>query len=122
MIQGLNAGKSKPINATDDGALEVAPTASQNPVYDHANGAKVTVTTTSTDILTPPAGCEFVRISAEADCFVRTDGSAAADNGGSIRIMAGLPEVIPVTAGSKVTAIVASGSTTVRATPLKARA
>lgn len=93
----------------------------QDPIFDHANGAKVTVTTASTDILTPPANCRYARISADADVFVRTDGSAAADNGGAIRLVANTPEIIPVVAGAKLTGIVASGTAVVRCTPLKAR-
>lgn len=93
--------------------------AGQNPIYDHANATKTTVTA-STTVLTPPAGCQFARISSDVECFVRTDGSPAADAAGSIRILANVPETIPVTEAVVVTAYAAS-SAVVRVTPLKVR-
>ncbi len=103
------------------GTLSTAPSVDQDPIFNHTAGVKVTVTTTSTDIITPPASCKFIRITTDTDCFVRTDGSAAIDDGHCIRLIANLPETIPVVANTKVTGIVASGVAVVRATPLKVR-
>jgi hypothetical protein len=94
--------------------------ADQDPIFDHANGVKLAVTT-SASLITPPANCRFLRISSDVDIFVNTAGSAAVDNGTSIRVGAGQTEVIPVTAGTAVFALSSSGTATVRATPLKIR-
>lgn len=93
---------------------------SATPIYDHANGTKNSVTTTAT-VLTPPAGCYLARISTDVDIFVNAAGSAAVDNGTSIRIIANMPEIIPVTAATAVNALSSSGTAVVRCTPLKAR-
>jgi hypothetical protein len=97
-----------------------APSPDQDPIFDHANGTKTSVTTSAT-VITPPTGCKYLRISADADVFVNTAGSAAVDDGTSIRIIANQPEVIPVTAGTAVKALSASGTAVVRCTPLKVR-
>jgi hypothetical protein len=52
----------------------------QDPIFDHANGTKVAVTT-SASVITPPAGCKYLRISADVDVVVNTAGVAAVDNG-----------------------------------------
>jgi hypothetical protein len=96
------------------------PAGDQDPIFDHANGTKFTVTASVT-VLTPPAGCKYARISADADIVVNTAGSNAVDDGTAIRIVAGLPEVIPVTALVAVKALSLSGTAVVRCTPLKAR-
>lgn len=93
--------------------------ASQNPIYDHANATKTTLTS-STVVLTPPVGCQFARISSDVDCFVRTDGLDAADAAGSLLLKANVPETIPVTPGVPVEAF-ATSTATVRVTPLKVR-
>ena len=105
-----------------DGTAKVVASlsADQDPVFDHAAGTKTTVTTSAT-ILTPPAGCKFARFSSNVDCFIRTDGSAAADDAASVPLYAGQPEVLPVTAAVIVKGFAAS-SAVIRAMPLKARA
>jgi len=105
-----------------DGTMKVIATlsADQDPVFDHANATKTSVTTSAV-VLDPPTNCKFARVSSNVDCFVRTDGQPAADAAGSIPIVAGQPEVIPVVAGVDVTAFAAS-TAVVRVTPLKARA
>lgn len=100
-------------------AVVAAPSVDQDPIFDHTNGTKTTVTTSAT-VLTPPAGCKYARIATDVDCFIRTDGSAAADAAGSIRLIANQPETIPVVAAVAVTAYAAS-SAVVRVTPLKVR-
>ena len=105
---------------TNAGSLSVAPSKDQDPIYDHANGTKTSVTTSAT-IITPPAGCKFIRLSSDVDIFVNTAGSAAVDDGTSIRIVANQPEIIPVTAATAVKALSSSGTATVRCTPYKER-
>lgn len=101
-------------------ALSTAPSADQDPVFDHANATKTSVTASVT-VLTPAAGHKYARISCDVDCFVRTDGlGAAADDSNSIRIIANQPEVIPVIPATVVKAYAATTSV-VRVTPLKAR-
>lgn len=95
--------------------------ADQDPVLNHAAGVKVTATTASATLITPPAGTKYVRVMAEADVLLRTDGQAAADDGGSIRLVANSPEVIPVYEGVPVTVRSVSGTAVVRSTPMKAR-
>jgi hypothetical protein len=92
----------------------------QDPIFDHANGTKVAVTT-SASVITPPAGCKYLRISADVDVVVNTAGAAAVDNGSSIRIIANQPETIPVTPSVAVFALSLGASATVRCTPLKVR-
>lgn len=95
------------------------PVADQDPIYDHANGEKATVTTSAV-VFTPPAGCKFARFDATVDTFIRTDDQPAADDGDAIRLIAGQPEILPVTAGTAVRAYAASSST-LRITPMKVR-
>lgn len=97
----------------------VSPVASQDPIFDHANATKTAVTASAT-VLTVPAGCYFARISGDGDFFLRTDGEAAADAAGSLRVIANQPEIIPVTPGAVLKAF-ASVSVVVRVTPLKVR-
>lgn len=92
----------------------------QDPIFDHANGTKNSVTA-SAPVLTPPAGCKFARISADADIVVNTAGNIAVDDGSSVRIVANQPEVIPVVAGVVVNALSLSGTAVVRCTPMKVR-
>lgn len=96
------------------------PTPDQDPVFDHANGTKTGVTTSAT-VITPPAGCKYIRISSDLDIYVNTAGGAAVDNGTAIRIIANQPEIIPVIAGTAVNALSSSGTATVCCTPLKVR-
>lgn len=103
------------------GSVSTTPSSDQDPIFDHANAVKASVTTTSSTAITPPAGCKYLRVHATADMFLRTDGSAAADAAGSIKITAGQPETIPVVAATAVTAIVATGTGTLYATPMKVR-
>lgn len=103
---------------TASGSVSTTPSSDQDPIYDHANAVKATVTGTSSTVITPPAGCKYMRVHASVDMFLRTDGTAAADAAGSIKILANQPETIPVTAATAVTAINAG---TLYATPLKVR-
>jgi hypothetical protein len=103
------------------GSVSMTPSTDQDPILDHANAARVTVTTSSATAITPPAGTKYLRVHATAECFVRTDGSAAADAAGSIRLVANMPEVIPVVAGTAVTAVTATGTAVLNSTPMKAR-
>lgn len=106
---------------TDVTSLSVVPSTDQDPIFDHVNGVKANITTTSSTAITPAAGTKYIRVHATADCFVRTDGTAAADAGGSIKLIANQPETIPVVAGTAVTAIVTTGTATLYATPMKVR-
>ena len=103
--------------------VAAAPASDQDPILDHENGAKVTAGTNWTTVLTPPAGCKYIRISAEGDVFVRTDAPASGagvDDGKAARLIANTPEILPVTAGVAVRAFAAT-NTVVRAVPYKAR-
>jgi hypothetical protein len=97
-----------------------SPSTDQDPIFDHANGTKTSVTTSAT-IITPPAACKFLRISTDVDIFVNTAGSAAVDDGTSIRVVANQPEIIPVVAATAVKALSSGGTATVRCTPMKVR-
>jgi hypothetical protein len=101
-------------------SLSVTPSTDQDPIFDHAHGTKTAVTV-SAAVITPPAGCKFIRISTDVDVFVNTAGNAAVDDGTSIRLIANVPEVIPVTAGTNVLALSSAGAATVRCTPLMVR-
>ena len=104
------------------GVLSVRPPGDQDPVFDHANGVKATINASAL-LLTPPVGCKYLRISAEGDVVVNTAGGPAADDGKSVRVVAGLAEVIPVVAGQGVFVLSLTATPiVVRATPLKARA
>jgi hypothetical protein len=91
-----------------------------DPIFDHASGTKTSVTTSAT-VITPPADCRYLRISTDVDTFVNTAGNTAVDDGTSIRVVANVPEVIPVTAGTPVKALSSSGTAVVRCTPLRSR-
>ena len=97
------------------------PSAAYDPIFDNAAGTKTSLTTNAT-IITPPTGCKWVRITCDVDIFVNAAGAAAVDDGTSTRIIANIPEYIPVTAGTAVKGLSSSGTATVRCTPLKARA
>jgi len=111
--------KLEAVRALLAGTLTAAPSTDQDPIFDHANGTSATVTTSAT-VFTPPAGCKFARFDATVDTFIRTDNTAAADDGKAIRLIAGQPEILPVTAGVAVRAYAASSST-LRITPMKVR-
>src|SRR5665213_2642462 len=66
--------------------VTASPATDQDPIFDHTNGTKSSVTVSAT-IITPPAGCKFIRISADTDVFVNTAGNTAVDDGTSIRII-----------------------------------
>lgn len=98
----------------------VAPTASQNPVYDHSNGGQATVTASQT-LFTPPAGCQFAEIYSTLISYITTDGTTtAAADGKSITIPPSTPRIIPVIAGTIVKAY-APSSTVVNFLPMKVR-
>jgi len=99
-----------------------APSLDQDPIFDHANATKTSVTTSAV-VITPPAGCKYLRISTDADIYINTAGAAATDGatGGGARIIANAPEVVPVIGGTPVYALSALGTATVRCTPFKAR-
>lgn len=120
LISFLVGRNEKPVSSTDP--LPVSATLDQTatPIYDHTNGTKTSVTSSAT-VLMPPAGCYLARISSDVDIFVNTAGNAAVDDGTSVRILANLPEIIPVTAAVAVKALSSSGTAVVRCTPLKAR-
>lgn len=105
---------------TSAGSLSTTPSTDQDPIFDHTNGTKSSVTTSAT-IITPPAGCKYLRISSDVDVYVNTAGATAVDDGTSIRVVANQPEVIPVVAATAVKALSSSGTATVRCTPLKVR-
>ena len=94
--------------------------ADQDPIFDHANGTKTSVTVSAT-VITPPADCKYVRISTDVDIFVNTANGTAADDATCIRVFAGAPEIIPVMAGTAVKAIASTGTAVVRCTPYKVR-
>ncbi|WP_298958994.1 hypothetical protein [uncultured Methylobacterium sp.] len=116
--------KVEALRALLAGTLKVAPPADQDPVFNHAAGVKLTGVNASVKLLDVPADCKYVRISCESDIVVNTTAAGpAADDGKSIRIAAGPAEVIPVVSGAAVWGMSLSGvATTVRVTPLKARA
>lgn len=92
----------------------------QDPIFDHAAGTKASVTSSAL-VISPPAGCKYLRVSSDADIFVNTAGLAAVDDGTSVRIVANAPEAIPVTGGIGVHALSALGTAVVRCMPYKAR-
>ena len=103
------------------GSVSTTLSTDQDPIFDHANGTKTALAAgVAATVLTPPAGAKFARISSAVNCFVRTDGTAAADAAGSIRLIADVPETIPVTAGVGVSVLCASAAT-VYAMPYKVR-
>jgi len=103
------------------GEALVSPSSDQDPVFDHTNGTKTSVTASAT-ILTPPTGCKYARISSDVDIVVNTAGSTAVDDGTAIKITGGIAETIPVTAAVAVKALSLSGTAAVRITPMKVRA
>lgn len=108
-------------NIRDDTSdVPIVPGASQDPIFDHANGTKTSITTTAA-IITPPALCRYVRISTDADIVINTANSAAIDDGTATRIIANSPEIVPVVAGVQVHALSLSGTAVVRCTPMKVR-
>ena len=114
--KAANSSSSVALSSEDFAALAT----NQDPIFDHANGTKTSVTASAT-VLTPPTGCRFARISSDVDIFVNTAGATAVDDGTSIRIVANQPEIIPVVAGTAVKALSSSGTAVVRCTPMKAR-
>lgn len=102
-----------------DNGLPTSPSADQDPILDHANGVKVTVTASAV-VFTPPAGCKFARFVTDVDTFIRTDDTAAADDAGATLLLAGQSEILPVTPALPVRAYCAS-SAVLRITPFKVR-
>lgn len=102
------------------GSISTTPSTDQDPILDQANGLEKAVTTSSTTMITPPAGCKYVLMDAEATVFFRTDGVAATVGGKASRLIANTPQIIPVTAGTDVT-VIGAAATKVYATPLKSR-
>ena len=112
-LNGSKVGNSNPV--------PVKPSLDQDPIFDEANGASYTlVANTSTVLITPPAGCKFMRISVTADTLIRTDNVAVLDNGKNAMIWGGTTDTIPVTAGTALRGFSASASV-VRCLPLKER-
>jgi len=103
------------------GTLTMQPSADQDPKYDHSAGTKYTSSVTSGTVITPAAGVKYIRIWCSVDTLVRTDGTAAADDGGSIFCAANVSETIPVVPSTAVTAITLTGAGVVRATPMITR-
>ena len=97
------------------------PSAAYDPIFDHDSGKKTSVTASAL-VITPPAGCKWVRVSSNVDILLHTAGEAAVDNDETIYIVANIPEIVPATAGVAFYALSTSGTATVRCTPLKARA
>lgn len=118
MRSGIGNDPSDPVYV--GGTVAAGLSTDQDPIFDHTNGTKSSVTTSAT-IITPPAACKYLRISTDVDIYVNTAGATAVDDGTSIRIVANSPEVIPVVAGTAVKALSSSGTATVRCTPLKVR-
>lgn len=100
--------------------MPVTPSADQDPILDHANGTKTSVTSSAT-VITPPVGCKYIRITTDVDIVVNTAGNTAVDNGTSSLIIAYASEIIPVTAGVAVKALSLGTAATVRCTPYKVR-
>lgn len=114
--------KLEAVRALLAGTLTARPSTDQDPIFDEPNGEKVGLTAnTAADIITPPVGCKFMRISASADTLIATnDPDPMTDNGESILLTAGQPEIVPVTAGVTVRGLATTASV-VRAMPLKVR-
>lgn len=109
------------VSETDPLPVRASVSADQDPILDHANATRTAVTGSNKVVITPPAGCKYLLLLAKAECFVRTDGAAAAvDTAGSMRLLANVERQIPVTPGVDVTVIAAS-DTVLEATPFKAR-
>lgn len=101
---------------------KVAPSDDQDPIFDTANGKKVTlVATTNTELIVAPAGCKFLRVEADYDTFIAFGGGTADNTATCIKIAGAMPaETIPVTPGETINAYSASAAT-VRAMPYKVR-
>lgn len=115
----IAAGQKVALIEAADAPAGAPQSADQDPIYDHANGVKATVTSSAV-VFTPSAGTKFARFDASADTFIRTDDAAAADDGQAVRLVAGSPDILPVTPGVPVRAYAASSST-LRITPMKIR-
>lgn len=122
-VEGLlTAIAAKQISGPSTAATSqsVTPSTDQNPIFDHTNGTKTSVTTSAT-VITTGAGHTFLRISTDADIVVNTAGATAVDDGTGVRIVANLPETIPVPPSTAIKALSLSGTAVVRCTPLKVR-
>lgn len=108
---------------TASNSLSTTPSTDQDPIFDHANGARVAVTAAVANVITPPVGCKYLRVQSTTDCFVRTDATDPGDAAGSIRLLANVPETIPVVAGAsgQVRVIRATADGVIYATPMKVR-
>lgn len=121
-IAGTPAGGVQSVQGVSGGtAVSVTLPAAQDPIFDHTNGTKTSVSA-STLILTPPTACLYTRISSDVDVFVNTAGNAAVDDGTSIRVFAGRENILPVTAAVALYALSSGDTATVRCTPFKVRA
>ncbi len=102
-------------------SISVVPSTDQDPIYDIANGIKTSALTTNATLITTGSGHTFLRIDSDTTIFVTTDGStAAADNSTSIRIIANVPEIIPVPPSTAIKGFAAT-SAVVRCMPMKVR-
>lgn len=112
-----------PVIGTQSSAnsLSVTPAQEQDPIYDHANGVKITANTTSQVLYTPSSTTRFARISCDVDIFINTANTAAADNGTAIHIIANAPEIVPVTPSVAIKGISANTASVVRICPMKTR-
>lgn len=117
-VQGASAKK----HDSGDGTFSdvFAPSADQDPVFDNSHGTKNSITSSAT-IITPPTGCKYLNIVCSADIVVNTDGNTAVDDGTSMRIVANLPQIIPVIGGVAVKALSLVGTAVVHCTPFKVR-
>lgn len=97
-----------------------SPSPAQDPIFDHANGIKVTVTASAV-VFTPPAGCYFAQFDVDVGTFIRTDDVAAADAAGAYRLIADQDRILPVTPGLAVRAYCPT-SAVLRIIPMKVRA
>lgn len=98
----------------------MTPGSMTNPVFDHASGAKTTVSSTSVTIGTPPARCTFAYIGTNETILIRTDGETAADAAGALPVTSP-GDWYPVIPGVAVKAIRASADATVYFVPAKVR-
>lgn len=97
------------------------PVALPDPIFDHANGTKTTVTSGTDSIVINTGTAKFINVFATEDILIRTDGSVASDTGGSMVIIAGQNEVLPVPPATAISALAMNTDASVYVTPLKSR-
>jgi len=90
------------------------------PLFDHSNGTKSAVTVNQT-IITTGGSHVFLWIATDAAIVVRTDGSAAVDDGTGAYLGAGFNGIIPVSPSVAVTALSITGTANVRVVPFMVR-